>query len=444
MSKKIVIIGAGPTGLGAGFRLKELNHENFVIYEKDNCVGGLSKTIYEDGNMYDLGGHVLFSNYKYFNEKILPLANQVRKTRVAEIFIDDKLIPYPFQNNIHYLDTDKVVECIMGLINNDYKDKTVDNFYTWIEKVFGKGIAKYFMVPYNEKVWATPLHYMNKDWIAERVSVINIEQIIKNTVENNKDHTWGPNNYFDYPHNGIGDLFEKIADNFREKIKFNKEIVKIDEDKKIIYFADGTYDIYDALINTMPMNLLGEKLQNNNKPRPWRQELLHNGSLITYVQLDTIVDKDKKWIYYPNVDSFHRVVFQSNYSSIATTLDHSLLLVETSYSNIKYPYYNIKTDEIKNDLETHNNNILRDLEKVGLLKGNVVKIKNFDMPYAYPVPTIGRNSFIQKMVEYTENKDIYTRGRFGLWKYEYGNMDHSVMQGVEVIDKILMNHPTML
>ena len=41
---KVVIIGAGPTGLGAAYRLKELGHENFALYEKSPYIGGLASS----------------------------------------------------------------------------------------------------------------------------------------------------------------------------------------------------------------------------------------------------------------------------------------------------------------------------------------------------------------------------------------------------------------
>jgi hypothetical protein len=34
-------------------------------------------------------------------------------------------------------------------------------------------------------------------------------------------------------------------------------------------------------------------------------------------------------------------------------------------------------------------------------------------------------------------KGIYSRGRFGAWRYEIGNMDHSVMMGVEAVNHVL-------
>ena len=58
-SRKIIIIGAGPTGLGAAYRLNELGHQNWVLLEKNDYVGGLSASFVDDaGFTWDVGGHV--------------------------------------------------------------------------------------------------------------------------------------------------------------------------------------------------------------------------------------------------------------------------------------------------------------------------------------------------------------------------------------------------
>lgn len=60
--KKIIIIGAGPTGLAAAYRLKELGYDNFKVYEQKSYVGGLCASFKDDnGFIWDLGGHVIFS-----------------------------------------------------------------------------------------------------------------------------------------------------------------------------------------------------------------------------------------------------------------------------------------------------------------------------------------------------------------------------------------------
>ena len=52
MEKKIVIIGAGPTGLGAGYRLKELGYSNFEIYDSLDHAGGLASSYNDSGRLH--------------------------------------------------------------------------------------------------------------------------------------------------------------------------------------------------------------------------------------------------------------------------------------------------------------------------------------------------------------------------------------------------------
>ena len=69
MQEKIVIIGAGPTGLGAAYRLKELGYTNFELYERSPQIGGLASSFTDSaGFTWDIGGHVMFSHYKYYDD----------------------------------------------------------------------------------------------------------------------------------------------------------------------------------------------------------------------------------------------------------------------------------------------------------------------------------------------------------------------------------------
>ena len=63
------------------------------------------------------------------------------------------------------------------------------------------------------------------------------------------------------------------------------------------------------------------------------------------------------------------------------------------------------------------------------------------MPYSYPVPTLGRDAALAVIQPWLTEHDIYSRGRFGAWRYEIGNTDHSVMMGVEVVDHLLKASP---
>jgi hypothetical protein len=60
-----------------------------------------------------------------------------------------------------------------------------------------------------------------------------------------------------------------------------------------------------------------------------------------------------------------------------------------------------------------------------------------DIPYSYPVPTLSRDAALAAIQPWLEERGIFSRGRFGAWRYEVGNMDHSFMQGVEVVERVL-------
>ena len=98
-SPRIVIIGGGPTGLGAAHRLSELKNENWILLEKSAKFGGLASTAIDDqGFLWDLGGHVLFSHYEYFDALLDDLVGDdwFHHIREAWIWTHNRWIPYPF------------------------------------------------------------------------------------------------------------------------------------------------------------------------------------------------------------------------------------------------------------------------------------------------------------------------------------------------------------
>ncbi|HWJ24624.1 MAG TPA: NAD(P)-binding protein, partial [Gemmatimonadaceae bacterium] len=160
--QRIVIIGAGPTGLAAGYRLQELGYRNFLMLEARDKVGGLaSSETSPNGFTYDIGGHVLFSHYKYFDALFDKLMGDDYQELLREswVWMEDRFLPYPFQNNIKYLSKETVLECLMGIIEAQKQPLDLSRFHNFEELiygVFGAGIAKHFMMPYNFKVWAHP------------------------------------------------------------------------------------------------------------------------------------------------------------------------------------------------------------------------------------------------------------------------------------------------
>src|SRR5258708_28390282 len=71
MTKRVVIIGAGPVGLGAAYRLQELGYSDWAIYERHPYIGGLATGFHgRAGFPYDISGHVILSSLPSFDAAV--------------------------------------------------------------------------------------------------------------------------------------------------------------------------------------------------------------------------------------------------------------------------------------------------------------------------------------------------------------------------------------
>jgi protoporphyrinogen oxidase len=440
---RIVIIGAGPTGLGAGWRLQELGHDDWVILEADDYVGGLATSFTDDaGFTYDIGGHVMFSHYPYYDSIVEGLmgADYTELQREAWVWMENRFIPYPFQNNIRDLERQTVFDCIDGLIKTQLArhEHPPENFREWVDQTMGSGIANHFMIPYNFKVWATPAELMNYVWIGERVSVVDSTAILRNVVLGEDQVSWGPNNTFKYPlRGGTGFLYEGMRRKVEDHLELETPVISVDVAAKVVETADGRRWPYDVLLSTMPLNHLITRMDPVPEAVRRATDGLHwSGSHIVGVGIDRPANSTKNWIYFPEPDvPFYRVTYLSNYSPYITPgADQTLLLTETSWSRHK--------DE---DPATIVDRVIDGLVSTGLMsdddRGRILSTWLCSPSMSYPVPSVTRDAALGVLQPWLRSQSVWSRGRFGAWLYEIGNMDHSAMQGVEFVNQVLLDEP---
>jgi protoporphyrinogen oxidase len=439
---RIVIIGAGPAGLGAAHRLHEIGYANWILYEKSDHVGGHAAShVDERGFLWDEGGHVIFSHYPYFDRLIdETLGNEVHEcVRESWIVCGDSWVPYPFQNNLRHMPKEVQVRCLLGAAQAAANGNAAhcENFRDWILATFGEGIAEAFMFPYNRKVWTTPLEHMSNSWIAERVSVVDFKRLLENLVYERDDVGWGPNSKFKFPlHGGTGEIYRRVAQLFEGKVRIGKKLVEVDSARRTVSFADGTGDSYDVLISTVPLDLLAQML------KPVRTEMLdaaaqleHNHLLIMGLGLEKPIETSKCWIYFSDAEMpAYRGTFFSHYSPFnvpdGDTSRYSSLMCEASISGGESVDPEVALDQTTTGLI-----------RAGILEADdrnrVVSRYHRFVDYSYPIPTLERDRALAVLQPTLLNQNIYSRGRFGAWRYEIGNMDHAVMMGVEAVNHAL-------
>lgn len=446
MSGGIVILGAGPTGLGAAYRLRERGEDGFEIFERSGQVGGLATSFTDPkGWTWDVSGHILFSGYEYFNEflgKVLGPDGIRLIDRESWIKFEDKYVRYPFQNHLSSLPERAMLECLIGLVESQTidKDQAFRNFEEWVLAKFGAGVAKHFMNPYNLKVWATPLEKMGYYWIAERVSVVDWRKAIEATVVP-KSTDWGPNAKFGYPlHGGTLGLWKAVLPFVGDRVRYHKRAIGVDEEKREIEFSDGTIRKYDKLLTTLPLEAFVSRLKHApENVRAASRNLLFNRLFSVGVGLKRPSPSDKNWIYFPNPKTpFYRMTYLSNYSPEIVpggdTSKYFSVLAETSYSKFKpLP---------EGDFGKA---VVDGLVAEGILQPSdlplIETVFLIHAGHSYPIPSVERNASLDTIHAYLEPRGISSRGRFGSWKYEIGNQDHSLMQGVELVDRWMDGTP---
>lgn len=435
-SQRVLIIGGGPTGLGAAWRLRELAHKNWDLYEASDHLGGLAASFKDDKGFYwDTGGHMFFSKIPYYNnffEKFYKGKYYTRE-RVHPVLLGRRFIPYPFQNHIRYLPAPMMWECLEGVIEATKNSSTArpKNFLEFNEAVLGKGICKYFMTPYNRKVWAWPPEEMSYVWIAERVSVVDLKKLVEH-VALKKDGNWGPNATYHYPkYGGFGGFWKPLGAVFGNKIHFKKKAVHVDFKKKEVRFSDDPSEKYDALISTIP---IPELLKISNAPELLKRtgkKLVHNsGYLIGFGirgklpkmlhRMEGFYLAEPKWL-------FQKGTILHNYSPHTVPQNTWSVFFEGSHS----PKRQFTFEEFR----TNAHKFLHEFRLVKNQK-DIVSVWEKQVKYYYPVPTLDRDKNLAIIQKGLLERRVYSVGRLGAWRYEESNSDHSFVMGVRAIDKI--------
>ena len=482
-SYKYLILGGGPTGLGAATRLHEKGFNDWLLIEAEDHFGGLATSFKDDqGFTWDLGGHVQFSHYdtfdRYMNQALGADGWYVHQ-RESWVWIKKRFVPYPFQNNLHRLDPEDRWACVEGLLEawqrakaQDRRPETVDcrpeedgqkpvkgvqgaetrtpkpetysiqnpkskiqNFESWMLSTFGPGITELFMYPYNFKVWAYPPSHMDSHWIGERVSVPGLGGVMKSICLNRDEVSWGPNKVFRFPKKGgTGAVWEAIGRMLPvERVKLGCRAVEIDVAKKQVTTSTGETIGYQHLISTIPLNYL-IRLAPGVIDSSEADKLLYSATNVIGVGLEgSIPDhlRTKCWMYFPDGNSpYYRVTVFTNYSPANAPRpgEQWSLMTETSESPMK----SVQQDSLIQET-------LLALEEDGLIadRSKICSVVHKRLPQGYPTPFLGRDAVVDPMLRAFEAHGIYSRGRFGAWKYEVANQDHSFAQGYECVDRLL-------
>ncbi len=423
MNAKTIVLGAGPAGLA--FSYEYGGHS--LILEKENRLGGLSKSVKILDGVFDLGGHSFHTPHPEIASLVQTIMgnNWHQQKRDAQVWIEGTLIPYPFQHHYQKLNNQQINDdCKISSLSNTTKSAQSTNFEEWIINKFGAGISKHFMLPYNRKLWAHPLTDICIDWVDQRIAT---STEAKNQTKKQREPLQS-NSKVGYPlRGGFGQIFEELAKHC-EHIHFGQKVNQIDIRNQTLTTTTGDRWEWESIISTIPVTQLLKSI--NNCPLSIL-ELTNNLKqvslkiLLVLARLQTTTVPQRIYIADPKIPP-HKVAFNHTSSPLLLARENHAIMCEISYSASKPP----ASDEALTEQS------ICWLIDAGIINSltDILHTQIVDLPHGYPINTHKKTDSIQTIKAFLRTHNIYSIGRFGAW--DYANSDECMRQGLELARKL--------
>jgi len=444
-NRNVVVIGAGPSGLAAGYKLTKEGVRCTVI-EKGQLVGGISKTVQHKGYYFDLGGHRFFTKVAKVNKlwhEVLG-SDFMKRPRLSRIYYNRKFFDYPIKplNALTGLGPVESARILASYVKARFFPYPVeDNFEQWISNRFGKRLYEIFFKTYTEKVWGIPCTEIKAEWAAQRIKGLSLTSAVMNAIYKPKGKTIRTLiDEFEYPKHGPGMMWEKMREYIsnQNKVMLNSPVTKIrvEGNRALSVTVENgkkELDVYGTdFISSMPLR----ELVNSIKPEPPKR-ILDAANALSYRDFLTVAlivnQKDifpDNWIYIHSPDvEVGRIQNFKNWSPY--------MVPDKNKTCIGMEYFCSEGDNVWNSRDEELVELARnEIETVGLAEskyveeGVVVRTEK-----AYPVYDDNYVRNIETIKSYINGfENLQTIGRNGM--HRYNNMDHSMLTALLAVENL--------
>ncbi len=394
-----LIVGAGMSGLAVAERLGK--DASYLVLEQDAEVGGYCKTVQQDGFVWDYSGHFFhFRHPEIEAELIRRMAGQriLKVEKDSRIYYAGGMVDFPFQKNIQQLPLDEFLECLHDLYFREAKPAT--NFLEMLYAKFGRAISEKFLIPYNEKLYATDLRELDVDAMGRFFPHADVADVIAGfKKQDNRSY----NSTFTYPEGGaIQYVMAMLAGVDESRVALNETLLSVDLEARVATTSKREV-AYTHLVSSAPFDRLLQMtgvdydpaVYSCNKVEVWNLGFNKKGP------------EKYHWVYFPQRDvSFYRVGF---YDNIFNT-DRMSIYVELGR----------RTDEVVDEAvaEASLAAVLRDLKRVGFIDDHeLVSKHHVVLNPAYVHITQASIADVAKKKAELAAHGVHSLGRYGSWTY---------------------------
>ena len=309
MKVETLIVGGGVSGLATAAALGP--GADFLVLERDSELGGYCKTVKLSGFTWDYSGHFFHFRHPSIEAWLKQrMSGQTVRTITKKSFIRyaGKDIDFPFQKNIHQLPAADFEECVRGLERAAAAGATgpFKSFRQMLTARYGEGICDKFLIPYNEKLYATDLGKLDPGAMGRFFPHATPREILQNAKQPDNR---GYNDTFTYPEGGAIEYIYALARELdRKKFRLGEGLVGIDLEKKVARTSKGEYQ-FERLVSSAPFPRLLEACGLTAAPGVFTA----NKVLVFNLGFSAKGPSGVHWLYFPDrARSFYRVGFYDN------------------------------------------------------------------------------------------------------------------------------------
>lgn len=449
----VIILGGGVAGLTVGWRLSQEGIP-ITLLERENEVGGLSKTTKFKGFLFDYSAHRFNSDNPEVIRRFKKLVGNhlLKKEKLTYIRHWNRYLLYPpvAGEIIKAMPKDLLLkasfEFLFSALKNFFTRPPRKSFSDWTRSVFGKTFSHHFNEKYAEKIWKRPARQLSSDWASTRVGNFNSFELLKAVIFNSRSKDMFPakshpdSSWFYYSDVGIGyfpQQIKKEIESLKGDVKTNSIVYKIQrkEGKYEVYYREKgvTRRITGAyIVSSLPFDILlrsiGSSVPQLVKDAASKLEYL--AVLVVNIIVKNTHLPEASWIYYPDKDVLFNYILEYKY--------WSKKMVSGKYTSISANITCRLGDSLwRLDDKEIVKRAIDDLQKIGAIrKADVREGFVVRLPYAYPVLDVDYRLKLEVIEEFIKTlPHFYLIGRTG--RFDYINSD-KVMENALALSKSLV------
>ena len=409
---KYAVIGAGMSGLAIANVLKDDGNE-VVVFESDTRPGGMIKCDRINGNLFHrTGGHVFNTKrndvmdwfWKHF-DRDNEFLKTLRNSSVVMEGMDN--VPYPIENHMYCFPENiqkSFIQDLLAIYRN--KSKEPKNFEEFLRGRFGETLYQLYFQPYNYKVWRRDLTKVPLSWLAGKLPMPSVEEMIYNNMNHIEERAFAHSSFYYPKFGGSQFLANRLSEGL--DIKYNSKVTKIHKIDNLWLVND---DLFDRVIFCGNIKLLPELVAGQIDLNYFVDEvnaLESHGTTAVFCEIDK---NPYSWMYMPSrCHESHRIICTGNFSPTNNAAGKMTATIEF-------------TDYISKD------SIVDNLSRIPY---HPVYLSHHYEKYTYPIQKDNTRDLVKSIKAILEPNGLYLLGRFAEW--EYYNMDVAIGAALDLFN----------